>query len=252
MDHLFESDGIPLAGAISRPRTRAAGPWPGLILLHGYPSFGAGGDATTRTFPELADRIASELGWVTMAFGFRGCGESGGDFSLGAWLDDAVASIDHLRGEPEVSGVWLAGFGTGGALGICAATSRDVEGVAALGAPADFADWAGHPRRLVEHARDLGLIGDPEHPIDMDRFSRSLREIKPVNCAAELDETPMLVMHGSDDELVPVFDARVLADAHGSAELRLVEDAGHQLRHDPRAIAILLGWLDRQKHATAR
>ena len=30
-----------------------------------------GGDATTRTFPELAERIANELGWVAMTFGFR-------------------------------------------------------------------------------------------------------------------------------------------------------------------------------------
>ena len=50
---------------------------------------------------------------------------------------------------------------------------------------------------------------------------------------------------GSDDEAVPPFDGRVLGDAHGSAELRIIVGAGHQLRHDPRAIAILLGWLDR-------
>jgi hypothetical protein len=30
------------------------------------------------------------------------------------------------------------------------------------------------------------------------------------------------------------------------AELRLVQAAGHRLRHDPRAIATLLGWLGRQ------
>jgi putative redox protein len=52
-------------------------------------------------------------------------------------------------------------------------------------------------------------------------------------------------MHGSDDDLVPVFDARVLVDAHGDAELRIIGGAGHRLRHDPRAIAVLLGWLDR-------
>jgi putative redox protein len=38
-----------------------------------------------------------------------------------------------------------------------------------------------------------------------------------------------------------------MADAHGSAELRVFDGAGHRLRHDPRAIAVLLGWLDRQK-----
>jgi putative redox protein len=61
---------------------------------------------------------------------------------------------------------------------------------------------------------------------------------------------PVLVVHGTDDESVPAFDGRVLADAHGRAELRLVGGASHALRHDPRAMAVLLGWLDRQR-ATA-
>jgi putative redox protein len=61
----------------------------------------------------------------------------------------------------------------------------------------------------------------------------------------------MLVIHGDDDESVPVSDARQLAQAHGSAELRILAGGGHRLRHDPRAIAILLGWLDRQRVATA-
>ncbi|MDQ1373151.1 MAG: uncharacterized protein QOJ09_489, partial [Actinomycetota bacterium] len=43
------------------------------------------------------------------------------------------------------------------------------------------------------------------------------------------------------------LDARQLADAaDGAVELRVLAGAGHRLRHDPRAIAVLLGWLDRQ------
>ena len=57
----------------------------------------------------------------------------------------------------------------------------------------------------------------------------------------------MLVMHGEDDESVPVSDSRMLAEAHGSAELRILPGAGHRLRHDPRAVSVLLGWLDRQR-----
>jgi putative redox protein len=44
-----------------------------------------------------------------------------------------------------------------------------------------------------------------------------------------------------------VLDARALADAaEGELEMRIVAAAGHRLRNDPRAIAILIGWLDRQ------
>ena len=56
---------------------------------------------------------------------------------------------------------------------------------------------------------------------------------------------------GDDDESVPVADSRMLAASHGSAELRVIEGVGHRLRHDPRAIAVLLGWLDRQRTLSA-
>ena len=64
---------------------------------------------------------------------------------------------------------------------------------------------------------------------------------------AELGTRDLLLIHGSDDEVVPSLDARVLASGHGIADLRMIAGAGHHLRHDPRAIAMLLGWLDRQR-----
>jgi putative redox protein len=68
-----------------------------------------------------------------------------------------------------------------------------------------------------------------------------------VAAAQRLDGRPLLVLHGIEDSDVPVDDARALAEAGAPlAELRLVQGAGHRLRHDPRAIATLLGWLDRQ------
>jgi hypothetical protein len=47
---------------------------------------------------------------------------------------------------------------------------------------------------------------------------------------------------------VPVEDARGIAEAVGeTAELRILAGAGHRLNSDPRAIALLLGWLERQR-----
>lgn len=222
---------------------------PAVVLVHGYPSAVSAAVVAAAALPELADRVAAEMGWVAMAVALRGCGESEGSFSLGGWLDDLRASVAHLRADPSVSGVWLAGFGTGGALSICAAaTDPDVRGVATLGAPADFDDWASHPRRLLQHAREVGMIRDPGFPSDMDAWALQLREQRAVEFASRVAPRPLLVVHGSEDDLVPVFDARVLVDAHGSAELRIMNGAGHRLRHDPRAVAVLLGWLDRQRH----
>jgi alpha/beta superfamily hydrolase len=253
MDDRVRSGGLVLAAHIARPSGRSSGPLPAVVLCHGYPAVMESADTAAHTFPELADRIASEMGWVALALALRGCAGSEGQFSLGGWLDDLLAAVDHLEREEQPLGVWLAGFGTGGALAICAG-ARDprIRGVAALGAPADFDDWAGHPRRLLQHSRDVGLITDPDYPESLDTWGKDYRETRAIACVQEYAPRPLLVAHGSEDEVVPSFDARVLVDAHGSAELRLVNGAGHRLRHDPRAVAVLLGWLDRQRHLLRR
>ena len=65
-----------------------------------------------------------------------------------------------------------------------------VRGVATLGAPADFDDWASHPKRLLEHAREVGIITDPTFPADVDAWTRELRELRAVACAPKVAPAP--------------------------------------------------------------
>lgn len=237
-----------LAAHVSEPPVTDGRP-PVVIICHGYPSGALPAAATGRSYPALADRIANE-GWRAITFNFRGCGESTGNFALDGWLDDLLAVIDRSGQFGDHRGVWLVGFGTSGGLCIAAAARRpEVAGLAVAGSPADYTDWAAHPRRLLQHAREIGAISDPSHPPDLERWTRPFREIRPVDDAARVAPRPLLVLHGADDESVPSFDARVVSDAHAAAELRIISGAGHDLRHDPRSVAILLGWLDRQRHA---
>jgi putative redox protein len=252
VDQRISSGGLALAAHLARPPGRPSGPLPAVVLCHGYPSTGTA-DTAPETMPELADRIATEMGWAALAFAYRGCAESEGQFSAAGWLDDIANAISHVAGAVRPLGIWLAGFGTGGALAVCAAADDErVRGVAVVGSPGDFDDWAGHPRRLLEHGREVGLITDPQFPASVDDWSREFKDIRAVACVGRYAPRPLVVIHGSEDEVVPSFDARVMADAHGSAELRLINGAGHALRHDPRAVAVLLGWLDRQRHALLR
>ncbi len=253
METIFVSDGIDIAGHLARPRRAPGALAPGLVISHAAPHLVNGARHSAQSFPELAERIATEMGWFVLVFTFRGCGNSGGDFSLGGWRDDLLEAARHLRATDGVGDVWAAGFGTEGALAICAASiDPEIRGVAAIGAPADFDDWANHPRRLVLHARDVGTIRSTPFPPVFDVWAREFKEIRAVACAPELAPRPLLVLHGSDDEMVPVFDARVIGDAHGSAELRIIDGGAHHLRHDPRAVAVLLGWLDRQRGSGVR
>jgi uncharacterized protein len=253
LDDRIRSGELQLAAHVARPAGRATGPMPAVVLCHGYPAVMESAATAAHTFPELADRIATEMGWVALAVALRGCGDSEGQFSLGGWLDDLIAAADHLESQEQPLGIWLAGFGTGGALAVCAG-ARDprIRGVAAMGAPADFDDWATHPRRVLEHSREVGLITDGDYPASLDVWSKDYRTIRAIACVQEYAPRPLLVAHGSEDDVVPSFDARVLVDAHGSAELRVINGAGHRLRHDPRAVAVLLGWLDRQRHLLRR
>jgi uncharacterized protein len=246
MDYRFRSGDLQLSGHLAVPSSGPSGS-PGLVLCHGFPTRGRESPQSGQSFPELADRIAAELGWVVLTMNFRGCGGSEGDFSLDGWLDDVHSGVDHLR-SLGVDGVWLAGFGTGGSLAVCeGARNPDVNGVAALATPADFDDWARNPRRLMIHARHVQVIKDPEFPASFEKWSAAIKAVRPAVSAVELAPRPLLVIHGDSDDLTPPVDGRTLVEAHGSAEFRLINGAGHELRHDPRAVAVFLGWLSRQQ-----
>jgi putative redox protein len=244
------SGGPRLAGYLARPSASAAkgaGRY-GLVLCHGFPAERDGATITGQTYPALADRLAADAGWVVLTFNFRGTGDSEANFSLGGWLADLKAAIAHLLAVDGVEAVWVCGFSVGAALAICA-TGEDerVRGVAAFSTPADFGDWAAEPRRFLARARSVGVIRDGAFPADVDAWARELREIRPLDLIGKIPPRPILLVHGASDEIVPMLDARALADAaDGRVELRILAAAGHRLRHDPRAIAILLGWLDRQ------
>jgi len=123
-----------------------------------------------------------------------------------------------------------------------------VAGVGLGNTPADFDDWASAPERLLAHAQGAGAITSPSYPEDLASWKSELSTVRATSAAEAFSPRPMLVLHGSEDEAVPSFDARMVADAHGGAELRIISGAGHQLRHDPRAIAVLLGWLERSRN----
>ena len=244
------SGGLELAGYLARPAASAAkgaGRY-GLVVSHGFPEGPQNAAVVGKTFPELADRLARDAGWTALTFNFRGTGDSKGDFSLAGWLADLRGAVDHLLLDGGVDAVWLCGFSAGGALSICAAGEDErVRGVVTFAAPADFNDWASDPRRFLAHARAVGVIRSTRFPPDLDAWARELREVRPLSLVGKIPPRPLLIVHGANDSVVPMLDARALADsAEGDVELRILAAASHNLRHDPRAIAILLGWLDRQ------
>lgn len=97
----------------------------------------------------------------------------------------------------------------------------------------------------------MGRLRRPPHsdrPPDAHEWTRAFRRFRPA-AAKRFAPRPLLLMYGEEDESVPTSDACQLTQAHGVAEMTLLPGAGHRLRHDPRAFAILLGWLKRVRDA---
>ncbi len=222
-----------------------------VVLVHGFPLERDAASAIGASFPALADRLAAESNWPVVTGCLRGVGSSEGDFSLQGWLEDVGALVDHACSLIEVPTVRGGGWGSGvgGSLGVVPRRLDDdrVGGVACLGSTSTFAAWARDAGGVLAFARAVGVVRKPGFPDDLDDWASTFTGLEPLDAVARLAPRPVLVVHGTGDDGVPVAEARALAEAGGTtAELRLVAGAGHRLRADPRAIALLMGWLERQ------
>lgn len=240
----FDSDDLTLHGYYARPA--GSMPLPAAVVVPGFPR-GTGGAATaTHVYRSLVERIPSEVSWAAFTWWFRGTGPCRGSFSIDGWQRDLAAAVDHVRARADVTGVWLVGFRLGGTLSVLHA-ARDplVRGLATFAAPASLRAWVRDPAWFHSYCERVGVLRDETVPGDVQAWARAIESLEPLGAARTIDR-PWLLVHGSDDDTVPVEDARRYAEANPIAELRIVSHGAHRLRHDPRAVAALVGWLDRQ------
>jgi 3-oxoadipate enol-lactonase len=81
-----------------------------------------------------------------------------------------------------------------------------------------------HPDRI---ARDIELR--LTHPFPAEAYRAQLYAAAVHNCYDRLDrvQAPTLIVHGSDDRLIPVRNAELMADQIPGAQLRILEETGH-------------------------
>jgi fermentation-respiration switch protein FrsA (DUF1100 family) len=239
----LQLDGFNIVGQLYLPSGDT--PYHTVCVCHGIPA--GVSDPTDRGYASLAEYLCSNS-LAVLIFNFRGSGASGGNLDMLGWARDLKAAIDYLYALPEVdkSRLSLLGFSGGAAVSVYAtAKDRRIASVAACACPAEFKQWTrGEPSSLVEHFREIGTIRDSDFPLSPEKWLDGFKIVKPIDYIARISPRPLLLVHGSQDETVSVSDAhRLYARAGEPKRLVIIEGAGHRLRRDERAMAVVLDWL---------
>jgi 3-oxoadipate enol-lactonase len=218
---------------------------PAVILLEGL-----GGDIPgwRRNIPTLAREL------LVIAYDFRGNGNSDeppGPCTMATFVEDTIALLDHLG--IERAHVYGQSFGGMVAQELALTAAHRLRtlilGCTDMGprraippsARAPKAEpWRalyapGFPDRHPEHvAEDLRIgAAQPKHPEGQRRQWEAMQGFDSFDRLPSL-RVPTLVIHGTEDQLIPVESARRLVARIPDAELALLEGAGH-VYHSERA-----------------
>ncbi|MEK5445246.1 alpha/beta hydrolase family protein [Paenibacillus sp. FSL R7-0331] len=219
---------------------------PAIIVSHGF-----GGNAK-----DLYTYCQTLASWGYAAFCFDFCGGSapGQGASDGASTDmtvlteceDLVAVMDYVKGLEAVDAgkMTLLGFSQGGF----------VSALAAAGRPSEVASLILiYPALCIpDHAREGALAGasydindvpeviDCGHMQISKRFHDAVVEMDPFEMIVSY-KGPVLLMHGTDDQVVPYTYAVKAQESYAPEQchLQLIQEAGHSFTENQNASALV-------------
>jgi len=242
-DVTLQVDNIKIDGRLYLPGRTDKILYPTVCICHGIPS-GRPPDPSDGGYPLLAERICRK-GFAVFIFNFRGTGTSGGNLDMMGWTRDLMAAIDYLYALPEVdrTHLLLLGFSGGAAVSVYVASQDTrISSVAACACPAEF--QFNDPSPIIERFRSIGAIRDKDFPHSAEEWISGFRQVSPIKYVAGIAPRPLLLVHGNRDETVDIRQAYELYDRAGEPkQIIIVAEAGHRLRQNDRAMAIVMDWL---------
>ena len=201
-----------LVGTLTIPKD-VNQPLPGVVLVTGsspqnrdhsptdYPEY--------RLFRQLADAL-SQQGIAVLRMDDRGCGCSGGGpFESATTIEranDIRAGITYLKDREEINSnrIGLIGLSEGGIIApMIAVTDSSIIAIVLMAGPATKGEF------IWDFQSGTGWRSSAQSMSDWHEF---ISDYDPLP-TAEMVSCPVLILHGDQDELVPVEHANILAKA---------------------------------------
>jgi len=196
-----------------------------IILLHGYGS-------DKGSILEIAEFLWSKGGFSVLVPDMRASGESGGNLITAGYYErgDVQQGARYLQGRNDVDPekIGIMGVSMGASIAVLAAAQE--ESIKAVVADSPFRSVSD----LLYHSFEaiFGLPRFPFEPIAVFMLQRQtglpLDAVAAIQDVAKISPRPLLLIHGSDDSLIPAEESLELFAAAGDPkELWVVEGAGH-------------------------
>ena len=218
-------DDTSLFGCLQMPP--GDGPFPAVIFIHG--GYGDNQGYTRALLEWNVAKLLLREGFVVVSTDYR-------NDLKGRDIDDIVAAFEYVSRLPYIESNKIAYFGDshGSYLAMMAATQTEPFVIIHGWGVTDMAEWFDYIKhlpipiyqRISEDLRQ-SLGGEPQDVPEVYRQVSPIAQVGRIKC-------PILILHGEDDEDVPVVHAYRLAEALKEAgkeyELRVFRNAGHGLR----------------------
>jgi len=243
------SIGNKLCGILSKPTSQKEKPI--IILCHGFSTSKEG-----RTYVRL-EKILNDSGISTFRFDFFGHGESEGIFeeiTTSEAVDDIQNAIRFLK-ESDYKKIGLVGSSFGGMASIIEAGKTNDLYVLALKSP--VSDYLGliHSRedeQEIKKWKEKGVIEvagvDGETRTLKYSFYEEAQKVKAYEPAQKI-KIPALIVHGNDDETVPIEQSRKTASLIENCRLEIIEGADHTYskpEHFEKMLDLISGFIIEQ------
>jgi dipeptidyl aminopeptidase/acylaminoacyl peptidase len=209
----FQSEGKRISGILHLPEKKT---FPCVIASHGLLS-----SKDSEKYIALGEKLSQE-GFAMLRFDFRGIGESEGgmqDDSVSRRVADLNSAIDFIRSYPGMEDrIGLIGSSLGGFVSLIKASmDKEIKSVVIWATPF--------------HLDDLGSKKQKEdYPLPEETFFKDLPKHRLLPLLPKVSNC--LVIHGKEDELVPVEQAREIYRRLGlPKEIHIIEGADHRLTH---------------------